>query len=106
MTEQEFLVLCEHTLEAIEEAIDACGASVDASRNERVLELEFDDSSKIIVNGNAPVREVWVAAKSGGFHFKREGNLWVNTRSAEELFDSLSRLVSLQSGEPVVLRER
>ena len=106
MTEQEFLVLCERTLEAIEEAIDECGASVDASRNERVLELEFDDSSKIIVNGNAPVREMWVAAKSGGFHFKREGSLWVNTRSAEELFGSLSRLVSLQSGEQVVLHDR
>ena len=106
MTEQEFLAQCERTLDTIEDAVDACGASIEASRNERVLELEFDDGTKIIVNGNAPVREVWVAAKSGGFHFRHDAGRWVDTRSGEELFASLSRLASLQAGEPVLLPGR
>ena len=104
MTEQEFQDLSERTLDAVEDALDACGADVETSRSGPVLQLEFDDGSKIIVNGNAPVREIWVAARAGGHHFRRDGARWVDTRSGEELFASLSRLVSQQGGAPVVLR--
>jgi len=104
MTEQQFQQECERTLTAIENAIDACGVDVETSRSGQVLELEFDNGSKIIVNGNAPVREVWVAARSGGFHFRWADGCWVDTRSGEELFVNLSRLVSQQGGLAVVLR--
>ncbi len=104
MTEPEFHELCERTLRAIEDALDASGADVETSRSDNVLELEFDDDSKIIVNGNAPLREVWVAAKSGGFHFRRDGDRWVDTRSGEDLYACLSRVVSQQGGTPVLLR--
>ncbi|MFO1197205.1 MAG: iron donor protein CyaY [Burkholderiaceae bacterium] len=103
MTEQEFLALAERTLRSIEDALDACDAPVETSLSGPVLELEFDDGGKIIVNGNAPLREIWVAAKSGGFHFRREADRWLDTRSGDELFQSLSRLVSQQGGRPVVL---
>ena len=59
MTEQEFLDACDRVLEAIEDAIDASGIDADTERAGQVLTLEFDDGSKIIVNGNAPVREIW-----------------------------------------------
>ena len=104
MTEPEFHELCERTLRAIEDALDACGVDVETSRSDNVLELEFDDGSKIIVNGNAPLREVWVAAKSGGFHFRRDGDRWVDTRSGEDLYACLSRVVSQQGGTPILLR--
>jgi CyaY protein len=104
MTEPEFHELCERTLRAIEDALDACGVDVETSRSDNVLELEFDDGSKIIVNGNAPLREVWVAAKSGGFHFRRDGDRWVDTRSGEDLYACLSRVVSQQGGAPILLR--
>ena len=48
--------------------------------------------------------EIWVAAKSGGYHFRRSGEAWINTRSGEELFDQLSRCLSEQSGIRVDLR--
>jgi CyaY protein len=103
MTEQEFLRECDRTLGAIEDTVDACGVDVETSRSGQVLELEFDDGSKIIVNGNAPVQEIWVAARAGGYHFRREAGRWVDTRGGNELFASLSRLVSQQGGQPVVL---
>jgi CyaY protein len=104
MTEPEFHELCERALRAIEDALDACGVDVETSRSDNVLEVEFDDGSKVIVNGNAPLREVWVAAKSGGFHFRRDGDRWVDTRSGEDLYACLSRVVSQQGGTPVLLQ--
>jgi CyaY protein len=69
-----------------------------------VLEIEFSDGGKIIVNSQAAVREIWVAAKSGGYHFRGDGGRWVNTRDGSELFTALSAWVSQQAGESVNLR--
>jgi CyaY protein len=54
---------------------------VECKRSGNVLEIEFiDNGSKIIVNSQAPLQEMWVAARSGGFHYKRVGDEWRNTR--------------------------
>lgn len=103
MTEEQFEARCEQVLRTIEDAIDAADVDIDTGRRGQVLELEFEDGSKIVVNGNAPVRQVWVAARSGGFHFRDQAGAWVDTRSGEELFVSLSRLVSAQSGHRITL---
>jgi CyaY protein len=103
MSEKQFHEQCERTLRAIENAIDACGVDIDTSRSGQVLELEFDDGSKIIVNGNEPVREIWVAARSGAFHYRDDAGKWVDTRSGDELFATLSRLASQQAGTQVDL---
>ena len=81
----------------------ATGIDVDTERNEAVLEIEMANGTKIIVSGNTPVREIWVAAKSGGFHYRNSGGKWLDSRSGEELFAGLSRCVSAQSGEMVIL---
>jgi CyaY protein len=108
MTESEFLALAEATLGRIEAALErACGESdldVECSRSGNVLEIEFiDNGSKIIVNSQAPMQEMWVAAKSGGFHYKHNGESWINTRDQSELFSSLSKMVSEQGGVQLVL---
>ena len=68
-----------------------------------VLELEFGNGSKIIVNRHGAAREIWVAARSGGFHFRWDGAAWRDTRDGAELFAALSKLVSAQSGTGVIL---
>jgi len=55
-------------------------------------------SSKIIVNTQAPMREIWVAARAGGFHYRLNDGRWLDTRDGSELFASLSRLAGLQAG--------
>ena len=105
MTEQQFQTLCEQALTAIEDVVDACGADVDIERSGAVLELAFEDGAKIIVNGNAPVRQIWVAARAGGFHFVRSGERWVDTRSGESLASSMNRLVQAQAGVALKLPE-
>jgi CyaY protein len=108
MTETEFLTLADSTLSAIEAALErVCNETeldVECSRSGNVLEIEFiDNGSKIIVNSQAPMQEMWVAAKAGGFHYRREGEQWRNTRDGSELFGALSELASGQAGFPVSL---
>lgn len=105
MTEPEFLDACDRVLASIEDAFDRCGVDVESARSGNVLELEFDDGAKIIVNGNAPVREIWVAARRGAFHFRHDAGRWIDTRGAGELFALLSTLASHHAGEPIRLAE-
>ena len=109
MSESEFLALAEATLTQIEAALDRLNdedvLDVECSRSGNVLEIEFiDNGTKIIVNSQAPMREMWVAARSGGFHYKRVGDEWINTRDGSELFAALSSMASEQAGAPVILK--
>jgi CyaY protein len=107
MNETEFNARAEGILAAVVQTLEASGVDCDCEfKGDGVLELEFDDGSKIIVNRHLPAREIWIAARSGGYHFRSDGTRWVNTRDGEELFAALSRCVSEQSGSPVVLSER
>jgi len=108
MTESEFLDLADATLGAIEAELERAAGDTDldveCARSGNVLEIELvDNGSKIIVNSQAPLQEIWVAARSGGFHYKREGERWVNTRDGSELFAALSAIVSQQGGVKVSL---
>ena len=107
MNETDFDILAERTLTAIEHALEQSGVDADLERKEGgVLEVEFADGSKMIVNRHGPAREVWVAAREGGFHFRWDGSAWRDTRGNTELFACLSRLVSSQSGRAVLLRRQ
>jgi CyaY protein len=103
MTESEFNELAEAALRALESAADAVDAGIDCARSGSVLTLELENDTKIIVNTQLPMRQIWVAARSGGYHFSYDGRDWRDTRDGTELFASLSRLVSAQGGHPVVL---
>ena len=108
MTESEFLALAESTLDRIEQCLDKLNdedvVDVECKRSGNVLEVEFlTNASKIIINSQAPLQEMWVAARSGGYHYKRVGDEWRNTRDDTELFASLSQYVTEQGGAPVAL---
>lgn len=101
MTDSEYLSLAEAALKQIEAAIDGSDADLEYERSGNVLTLEFEDRSKIIVNLQAAMHEIWIAARSGGFHFKHDGTQWRDTRSGDEFFAALSRYASEQAGETV-----
>ena len=104
MDETEFIRLAEQTLRELGRRIEASGIDAECEfKGTGVLEIEFDDRSKIIVNSQAAAREIWVAAKSGGYHFRSDGRRWVETRDGAELFAALSAAVSRQAGESVNL---
>lgn len=108
MTESEFLTLADATLNAIEAALERATDNdeidVECSRSGNVLEIEFiNNGTKVIVNSQAPMQEMWVAAKSGGFHYKYAGHQWINTRDGSELFAALSGMVGQQGGVTLTL---
>lgn len=104
MTDAEFESLADATLAAVEQALDRVELDLDIqAKGSGVLEIEFVDGSKVIVNRHAAAREIWVAARAGGFHFRRVGEVWRDTRDGTELFAALSKIVSAQSETPVIL---
>ena len=104
MEEREFNALADRMLGRIEDAIEGCGEDVDLEvKPGGVLELEFEDGGKIIINRHSAAREIWLAARSGGYHFRPEGDRWLGTRDGEELLAALSRTLSEQAGVRVEL---
>ena len=107
MTESEFEELASAALAALERAFEAAAPDADTqTKGSGVLEIEFEDGSKMVINRHGAAREIWVAAKSGGFHFRHDGTGWRDTRDGTELFAAVSRLASQQSGVPVLLSAR
>src|SRR3989440_1990424 len=105
MDETEFSALAERALERIEAALEECGVDADVElKPGGVIEIEYADGSRMVINRHAAAREIWVAAPSGGFHFRWDGAFWRDTRDGSELFAALSKLVSAQSGRPAILK--
>jgi CyaY protein len=105
MTEDPFIERAEAALARVDTALEESGIDADVERKEGgILEIEFADGSRMVINRHAAAREIWVAARSGGFHFRWDGSAWRDTRDGSELFAALSRLISAQSGQAVILR--
>jgi CyaY protein len=105
MDEAQFAAAAERTLGRIESALEESGVDADVELKEGgVLEIEYADGSRMVINRHGAAREIWVAARSGGFHFRWDGAAWRDTREGTELFAALSKLVSAQSGQAVLLK--
>ena len=97
MNETQFHGAVDAVLDRIERAIEPLD-DLDVEREAGVLTIECPDASRIIVNRQTPNREIWVAARSGGFHFRCKDEAWIDTRSGDELFASLARIIASQAG--------
>lgn len=101
MTDLEYLDHAEAALKAIEVACDRINdetdADVDNQRTGGMITLTFSNRSQIIVNLQKPLHEIWLAAKSGGYHYKYGEGHWTDTKGQGEFFASLSRYASEQS---------
>ncbi len=106
MNESEFSQLAEQILIDIEEAVEASGVDIDYDTAGDILTLEFDNGSQIIINRQTPLSQIWVAARSGGFHFNYDAGrqLWcLDSDPEKELLKQLGVYCSEQAGEVVVL---
>jgi len=101
MPDSDYLSRAEAVLTAVERAVDEAEADIELERSGNVLTLEFENRTKIIVNLQPPMSEIWIAAKAGGFHYRFIDGEWRDTRSGTEFFSALTAYASEQAGEPV-----
>lgn len=104
MNESEFNSQVDETLRHITAAIDGSTADIDCEFTAGgILTIEFGNGSQIIINRQGAAQEIWVAAKSGGRHFRWQDGAWRDSRDGSELLEALGRLVSEQAGAVVRL---
>ena len=81
--------------------LDSDIIDIDAHRTGGLLELHFPNGSKIIINLQPPLHEIWLAARGGGFHYRWVNGQWLDTRDNSELTTVLSAHASAQAGKPL-----
>lgn len=86
MNDTEFHQLVDIQMTQIEQAIDNSGADIDYDVSGNVMTLEFEDRSQIVINRQEPMHEIWLASKSGGYHFKYNDGEWICSKTSAELF--------------------
>lgn len=103
MNDTEFNTAADQTLLAIEDALDALDTDIDFETSAGILTLTFGNGSKVIINRQLATHEIWVAARSGGFHCGRKGDGWLCNTTQEMLPALVSRVCTEQAGEAVEL---
>lgn len=93
---ERLLLAVEQTCDRLNEETDA---DLDAQRSGGMVTLTFANRSQIVINLQKPLHEVWMAAQSGGYHYRFDGQQWMDTKGAGEFFAALSRAASAQSGQ-------
>ncbi|MGX9418612.1 iron donor protein CyaY [Vibrio sp. RC27] len=101
MNDTEFHQLVDVELEKIEELIDDSGADIDYESLGNVMNLEFEDRSQIVINRQEPMHEIWLASRSGGFHFKRIDEQWICSKTGAELIEFVKGECEKHAGESI-----
>lgn len=103
MNDSQYNLIADELFLAVEEAIEDCGVDIDYEGTSGLLNLTFKNGTKIIINKQAPLHEIWVATKFNGHHFGLQDPTWIDKRSGEEFWAFLSDAVSKQAGEKITL---
>ena len=103
LTDADYQARTSAVLASVEAAVDRWlqqdVIDIDADRTGGLLELSFPNGSKIVLNAQPPLQELWLAARSGGLHFRWTGERWVDTRGQREFYEALSTCASEQAGK-------
>ena len=111
--DKQFHQLGSNLLQSIEVALEAADDELDLDldverQGGNVINIRFRDKSVIVVNTQPPLHEIWVAAKSGGYHYRWAGTmtnpLWLDTKTGKELLSDLTEFASAQAGQTVKIK--
>jgi CyaY protein len=107
MNDSQYNLLADEIILQIEEAIEDCGTDIDFEGVSGMLTLTFKNGSKVIINKQAPLHEIWVATKFNGHHFQcdsdNEQGQWTDKRGGGELWQFLSKAISLQADTDITI---
>jgi CyaY protein len=104
MTETEFKEFIEQLIIQIEDALEELDNDIDYESSDGMLTIIMENKSQIIINRQSAALQLWLAAKSGGYHFDYdEAKGWQDDRSGEAFIDTLNRCLTEQSNEKIEL---
>lgn len=103
MNDSQYNLIADELLLAVEEAIEDCGVDIDYESVSGLLTLIFKNGTKIIINKQAPLHQIWVATKFDGHHFEMQDDHWVDNRGGGEFWQFLSSAVSRQADTNITL---
>ncbi len=104
MNDSEFHQLADDFYQLVEDRVEQCDDDIDWEIMGGVLELEFADQTKIIINRQEPLHQIWVATKINGHHFAYKDGQWIDNRFGGELLSFLEEAIKTQSGIELSLR--
>lgn len=104
MNEAHYHQLADDLIIAVEEAVDNCGVDIDYESAAGILTLTFPNQTKIIVNKQPPLQQIWLATKFNGHHFNYENEQWIDARFGGEFWHVISEAASKQAGQALELK--
>ena len=101
MTESEFYQLVDETLNTVEERLDDAETDLDYLISGGVLTIKCENGSQLIFTRQTPVRQLWLATRSGGFHFDwdAEKNTWIRDSDQATIAEVFNTAFTEQAGE-------
>ncbi|MDX1392294.1 MAG: iron donor protein CyaY [Rheinheimera sp.] len=103
MNDLEYDELADSTLLAVEQAVEDADADLDYESHGGLLSISFPDNSKIIINKQPPLHQLWVATKFNGHHFEWQGDKWIDNRTGSEFWQLLNDAAAKQAGKALDL---
>ena len=103
MEDNEYFDLVEEIFNDIEDRVDELPFDLDIDVSGGLLTVTFPDGSSVVLSKQVANQEIWVAAKSGGFHLQAQGSGWICDTTEENLTELLNRVFTEQLGAEVAL---
>mgnify|MGYP000533651584 CR=1 FL=1 len=103
ITETQYHQLVDDLLLLIEETLDEFPVDIDTESAEGILTLTFENGSKMVLNKQEPLLQLWVATKFNGHHFNYHDGVWTDQRGAGEFWAFLDEAMTVQAEQPIKL---
>ena len=104
MNESQYHQMVDDLLIDIEEMLDECEVDIDYESASSILTMIFQNGSKIIINKQPPLLQLWVATKFNGHHFNYQDGLWIDERTGVEFWSFLNEAATKQAGQTVIFK--
>lgn len=104
LNDSQYHQLADELLINLQDAVDEVDFDLDYESAGGIVEIMFPNGSKIIVNKQAPLHQIWVATKFNGHHFEYKDGQWIDNRGGSELWALINDAASKQAGTPIEMQ--
>jgi len=109
LTESNYDAVAAPELQRLITSLDALtedsAESFEAELASDILTIEFSDGTRYVLNSHRAARQIWLSAERSAWHFDYvpSSTSWIAAKSGDELWSTLTRLLSAKLGSAVKL---